>query len=800
MNLQTHRPARFALALLILALGAALAQQPAPRSSSPAPSKNAASAPAYKNPRLSIHRRVADLLRRMTLAEKIAQLTPALHPGGRRRRRFAAHLLDTTGTFTAASGARALRELYNNDNRLGPRRAAILRNAIQRYQLEKTRLGIPSLLYGEALHGFMETGATSFPNPLALASTWDPRLVRRIYRAAGDEARSAGVDQVFAPDLDLGREPRWGRTEETFGEDPYLVTQMGLAEVEGLQGGHYRIDRHHVLATAKHFAAHGQPEGGRNTAPASIGERTLRQAFLAPFKAVVERARVGSIMASYNEIDGVPSSENYWLLTRELRQRWGFRGYVTSDGGGLNTLITEQHVAATPAQAAREALRAGVDYELGAGIYATLLPQALAGRVPMRAINRSVRRVLRAKFRLGLFDHPYVDPNYAARITNSPAHRRLALRAAEEEITLLKNQGNLLPLSASRIHTLAVIGPNARPVILGGYSRSPGPGHSVSILAGLRALARAEHIRVLYAPGCRITNSPAGWAGFYTNNVTRPAPGSQQPAIARAVAVARRADAVVLVVGDNETTNREAWSEQHLGDTDHLGLLAPQGELARRLMATGKPLVVVLVNGRPLAIRWLAAHAPAILEAWYPGEQGGTAVAAAIFGKINPAGKLPISVPRSVGQLPDYYNHKPSLLRSYEFTKTGPLFPFGYGLSYTSFHYGRPRIAPASILAGGRATVTVNVANTGARAGAAVVELYIHQRVAPVAQPVEELKAFRRVSLAPGERKTITFTIRAASLSILDMRMQRVVEPGWYDIKVGSSSTRTKSVALEIQR
>ncbi len=791
---------RFLLGLLLI-LGAARAQTPRRNAAARAGRATASTAspmPAYKNPRLSIHRRVADLMRRMTLEEKIGQLTMALRPGRPLRRQV--NLLDTTGTFTAASGEQALRELFRLHNQLGPRRTAILRNALQRYQIEKTRLGIPVLEFGEALHGFMQYDATSFPNPLGLASTWDPRLVRQIYRAAGDEARSEGVDQVFAPDLDLGREPRWGRTEETFGEDPYLVSRMGLAEVQGLQGRHDRINRHHVLATAKHFAAHGQPEGGRNTAPASLGERTLRQEFLLPFKVAVERGRVGSIMASYNEIDGVPSGENYWLLTRELRQRWGFRGYVTSDGGGLNTLITEQHVAATPAQAAREALRAGLDYELGAGIFATLLPQAQSGRVPMRAINRAVRRVLRAKFRLGLFDHPYTDPRYAARVMNSLAHRRLALRAAEEGITLLKNRGGILPFHLRRLHTLAVIGPNAAPVVLGGYSRDPGPGHQISILEGIRKLAAAAHVRVLYAPGCRITNTPAGWAGFYANHVTRPAPGSQEAAIRQAAALARRADAVVLVVGDNETTDREAWSDIHRGDLTHLGLLAPQGELVRKVMAAGKPTAVVLVNGRPLAIRWIAAHVPAILEAWYPGEQGGTAVAEAVFGKINPGGKLPISVPRSAGALPDYYNHKPSLFRKYEFTKNGPLFPFGFGLSYTTFAYHHLQVTPAAIPRGGRATLSVDVTNTGTRAGAAVVEYYLHQRVSPVVQPVLELRGFRRVRLAPGETRRVQFPIHAASFSILDLRMQRTVEPGWYDLEVGPSSAQTQSVALDVTR
>ncbi len=771
------------------------------------PAPRPAAAPAgrpWLNPRQPIRQRVAELLARMTLKEKLAQLYPDYrrpHSGGKP---VAPQFIDTTGTFTPAQATRAMRELFSNYDHLSPRRSAILRNAMQRYQIEKTRLGIPQLIFGEALHGFMEYDATSFPNPMALASTFDTHLIRQDYRAAGDEARSAGVDQVFAPDLDLARDPRWGRVEETFGEDPYLVARMGVAEVLGLQGRNFYINHHHVLATAKHFI-HGQPEGGRNTAPSNISERTLREYFMEPFKAVVQRARVGSIMASYNEINSIPSHVNYWLLTRMLRQRWGFQGFVTSDGGALPLLVTVHHVARDYAQAAREALRAGVDYELGYGVYKTLYKQAKAGIVPMSEINRAAGLILAAKFRLGLFNHPYVNPAYAARITNDRAHRVLALRSAEEAITLLKNQGSLLPLDAAKIKTIAVIGPNATGVHLGGYARGAGPGHGVSVLAGIRAAA-GPGIKVLYSPGCVLTQiqggrpAPVGWNAFYTNHIVPVPAAQQQGAVARAVATARRANVAVVVIGDNESMDREAWSEIHLGDSATLRLLPPQNELVRKIVATGTPTVVVFIEGRPLQFNWIKRHVPAILMAWFPGEQGGAALGKILFGQVNPSGHLPVSIARSVGMLPVYYNHKPSLLRNYQFVKNGPLYPFGYGLSYTTFRFSHLQIVPDVIHPAGTATVSVNITNTGRRAGTEVAQMYIHQLVATVTQPVEALKGFARVHLRPGQTKTVHFRITPRTLAILGLRMKRVVQPGIFDIKVGDSSVHTLSGPLTVAR
>jgi beta-glucosidase len=607
---------------------------------------------------------------------------------------------------------------------------------------------------------------------------------------------SAGDNQAYTPVLDLARDPRWGRTEETYGEDPYLGSRIGVAAIEGLQGPNFLIDRHHVLATAKHFAAHGEPEGGTNTAPANYSERVIRESFLAAFRAAVQEAQVGSVMASYNEIDGIPSHVNSWLLDKVLRQEWGFRGYVTSDGGGLQMLVTTHHIAADNADAARQALAAGVDYDLSGGsVYGTLIDQVREGKIPESEVDRAVARVLTAKFRLGLFENPYVDPDYAQRITNSPEHRQLALKAAQETMVLLKNDGNLLPLDLKKLKTIAVIGPNAADVHLGGYSREPA--HSVSILEGIRERVGTA-ATVVYSEGCKITEGTQGWSAWYQNEVKLPDPESQLKSIQAATEVARQADVAIVVVGENESTNREAWAENHLGDRDSLDLLGYQEQLVKSIVETGTPTVVFLINGRPLSINYAAGHVPAILEGWYLGQEGGTAAANVLFGDVNPGGKLPISFPRNVGQLPDYYDHKPSLNRSYLFNGRKPLFPFGWGLSYTTFRLDHLRVEPAAIGTGGETTVSVDVTNAGSREGDEVAELYIHQRVASVTRPVMELRGFQRLGLKPGEMKTVEFKLTPRDLQMLNQDMHWVVEPGVFDIMVGPSSDQTSSVPLQV--
>ena len=745
-------------------------------------------APKYRNPALAIDDRVADLLSRMTLEEKVGQLTG----GGEGR----TSVIDPTGTFTDETARTTLQRWWDPDQPFTPKRAAILRNGVQRYLREKTRLGIPHLFMGEALHGFMEYGSTSFPQALGLASTWDPELVKQVFTAAGDEAGSAGAGQVFTPVLDLARDPRWGRTEETYGEDPYLVSRMAVAAVTGLQGDTFNIGRHHVVATMKHFAVHGQPEGGTNTAPGNYSERIIRENFLVPFQAAVQEAHVGSVMASYNEIDGIPSHMNHWLLDKVLRQEWGFRGYVTSDGDGLQMLVQTHHVAATKADAARLAIAAGVDYDLSDGsVYRTLIYQVKQGMVPESELDQAVARVLATKFRLGLFDNPLVDPDYAEKATNSAEHRALALKAAQKTVVLLKNDKNLLPLDLNKLKTIAVIGPNADGLHLGGYSRLPA--HSVTILQGIQDRVGSK-AKVVYAEGCRFTNKHQDWHGWFDDDVELVDPATQADKIKEAAAAAKTADVAILVVGENESSNREAWSEQHRGDRDSLELLGAQNDVVKAVVETGTPTVVLLINGRPLSINYIVEHVPAILEGWYLGQEGGTAAANVLFGDVNPGGKLPITFPHSVGDLPDFYNHKPSANRTYAFSTRQPLFPFGYGLSYTTFTFENLRVEPSQIHVGGTAKVSVDISNTGTRNGDEVAQLYIHQKIASVTRPVMQLKGFQRVTLKSGEKKTVEFTITPDTLSMLNVDMHNVVEPGVFDVMVGPSSDQTKTVPLAV--
>ena len=744
--------------------------------------------PPYKDASLPIPDRVKDLLSRMTLEEKVSQLT-----GGWERQM---HVIDPTGTYTDETARKAIAQEWGAEIKFTPRNAAILRNGVQRYQMEKTRLGIPVIFQGEALHGYMEYGSTSFPQAIGLASTWDPALVKHVFTAIGDEAGSRGADQVFSPVLGIARDPRWGRTEETYGEDPFLVSRMGVAAIEGLQGDSYLIDRHHVMATAKHYAVHSEPEGGTNTAPGNISERIIRESFFVPFKAAVEEAHVGSVMASYNEIDGIPSHINPWLLDKVLRQEWGFDGSIVSDGDGLQMLVNTHHVAYNYADAARKALAAGVDYDLSDGsVYRTLTEQVEQGIVPESEVDRAAAYILTTKFRLGLFDHPYVDPEYAEKVNNSPEHKQLALQAAREVIVLLKNEKNLLPLDLNKLKTIAVIGPNAADVHIGGYSRDPGFG--VSILDGIRQRVGAK-AKVLYAQGCKITDAPEGFRGWWANDVHLVDPKSQQASIQEAVDIAKKSDVAILVVGGNESTTREAWAENHRGDRDSLDLLGAQDELVKDVVETGKPTIVILINGRPLSINYIAEKVPAILEGWYPGEEGGSAAAEVLFGDYNPGGKLPITFPHSVGDLPDYYDHKPSANRSYAFSTRQPLYPFGFGLSYTTFKFGHLHVEPKQILSGGTATVSVDVTNTGSRTGDEVAQLYLREEVAPVTQPVMQLKGFNRITLKPGETRTVSWKITPAMLSIWDTDKQWRVEPGVFDLMVGPSSAQTTMVRLNV--
>jgi beta-glucosidase len=658
-------------------------------------------------------------------------------------------------------------------------------NGIQRYMIEKTRLGIPIFEFGESLHGFMADGATSFPQAIALGCTWDTVLVEQIFTASSLEASSRGTRQVLSPVVDLARDPRWGRTEECYGEDPYLVSRLGMAAVFGFQGRDSLIDNHHVAATLKHFAGHGQPEGGRNIAPVNYSEREFRENHLYPFEMAVTKAHVRSIMVSYNEWDGVPNHVNHKLLTDILRNEWKFNGFVMSDGGGMDVTYREHFAAADSIESGILSVQAGIDYELGRGsCFGTLAEQVKRGKLSESVIRRAAANVLRVKFECGLFDAPYADIDLMKHVTQSKEHRALALKAAHEAMVLLKNEKKTLPFDSTKIKTLAVIGPNAADIHLGGYSAFPMQGQSV--LQGIQEFAKGK-FQVRYSEGCKLTlNKECHWQ--VNENPILNNPENDKKLIAEAVKIAKRSDAVVLVLGENELICREAWSENHLGDRDNLDLIGQQNELANAILEIGKPTVILLINGRPMTINELSKKAPAIIECWYLGQETGHAVANVIFGKVNPSGKLTVTFPRSVGQLPCYYDHKPSRFRDYVLSDSSPLYPFGFGLSYTTFEYSHLQISPKSIMADGPADISLDVCNTGTTKGDEIIQLYIHKLVSLPTRPIKELKDFVRITLNPGETKTVHFSLTPDKLAAIGMDMKRTVPTGAYEILVGKSS------------
>jgi len=760
------------------------------------PGAMAQNALPYRDPKLPVEQRVADLLSRMTLEEKIAQLE-----GAWENKQFFHDpqelFVDESGKFlperAAALMKNGLGEISRPSENRDPRAMAEYTNTVQKWLHDNTRLGIPVIFHDECLHGHVAPKATSYPQAIALASTWDPSLLHEVFTATAAEARARGVQQCLAPVLDLARDPRWGRTEETYGEDPYLVSRLGVAAITGYQGTGPGIDKAHVMATAKHFAVHGQPEGGTNVGPANYSERTIREYWLKPFEAAVKEAHVATVMPSYNEIDGIPSHSNKHLLLDILRHEWGFQGLIASDYFGPTELRTVHHIVATEDEAGRLAFESGVDVELPFNqAYGSLIDQVKAGKVAEAAVDRSVSRVLKAKFMAGLFDDPYVNADYAEKITNNPEHQQLALKAAHEAIILLKNQDNLLPLAKNKYKRIAVIGPNAAELHLGGYSNQPGRGLSVLQAIKNKVGSSAE---ISYALGCKITESNPDWDA---DKVVVGDPALNAKRIEEAAKVAASADVVILALGGNEQTSREAWAVNHPGDRDNLDLLGNQDDLVKAVLATGKPTIVFLQHGRPNSINYIAEHVPAILDGWYLGQEGGTAIADVLFGDYNPAGRLPITVPRSTGQLPDYYYQKPSAKREYLGSTVLPLFPFGWGLSYSTFKYANVRATPDSIGPQGRTTVSVDVTNSGAVRGDEVVQLYIRDDVSSVTRPVKELRGFRRITLNPGETKTVEFTLGPDELSFLNRDMHRVVESGTFTIMVGGNSIDLTNTRLNV--
>jgi beta-glucosidase len=754
--------------------------------------------PVYRDPAAPIEARVEDLLGRMTLEEKIVQITSVwadknkfLDAKGRFDAAKASELHPNgIGHFTRPSDLQGVGSPFKTPYR-DERQTVELINAMQRHALTKTRLGIPVLFHEEGLHGYAALNATSFPQSIALASSWDPQLLEQVFTVVAREIRARGVQLVLAPVVDVARDPRWGRIEETYGEDPYLVSEMGVAAVRGFQGETLPLGKERVFVTLKHMTGHGQPQSGSNVGPANISERVLRTNFFPPFAAAIKRGNALAVMASYNEIDGLPSHINRWLLQDVLRKEMGFKGAVVSDYFAIEELVKIHHTENDSVRAAARALNAGVDFDLPDGKSYSLLPQALAqGLVTQQRIDDAVRQMLRLKFQSGLFESPYADAKYATSITGNAQARALAAEAARKTAVLLKNDG-LLPLNAGKVGTLAVIGPNAARIDLGGYSNVPR--QAISVLDGIKAKV-GDRARVVHAEGVRLTDK----GDWYEDEVVLASPEENRKRIAEAVEVAKTADTIILVIGGSSSIFREGWATNHLGDRTSLGLVGEQGELADAIFALKKPVAVLLINGQPLSIPEVVENANAVLEGWYAGQEGGTALADILFGDANPGGKLPVTIARSAGHLPMFYNEKPSAHRGYIFESKDPLFPFGFGLSYTTFDISTPRLSSPRIGVDGSVKVAVDVRNTGSRAGDEVVQLYVRDVVSSVTRPVKELKGFRRVTLQPGASTTVEFSLDRDAFAFWNEDMKYVVEPGEFTIFAGPNSVDLKSATLTV--
>lgn len=761
----------------------------------PAPS---AHHPEYKNPQLPIEQRVADLLGRMTLEEKVAQMISLW--------RLREHIfkpgtteIDTDGMERyCGHGMGQIARPSDLTGGLAAEALAEVSNKLQKFFIEKTRLGIPVIFHEECLHGLAAKNATSYPQPIGLASTFDPELVQEIYSAIASDARSRGTHLALTPVIDVMREPRWGRAEETFGEDPYVAARMGIAAVKGLQGDGEFKDKEHLLATLKHFTGHGEPESGSNIGPANISERVLRDIFFYPFRQVIKQADPAAIMPSYNEIDGIPSHANAWLLQRVLREEYGYTGMLVSDYCAITELHYKEDtvgygLAENKSEAALLAAHAGVNIELPDGdCYPLLVELVRSGRLEEKVIDGLVRPLLYYKFKLGLFEEPYVDPALIRNEQRLVRERSLALRAAQETMILLKNEGDILPLDPAKAGTIAVIGPNADRRMLGGYSGQPK--YYRSVLEGIIEKA-GKSARVLYSEGCKITVG----GSWNQDEIVLPDAEENRQAIAEAALVAAQADVVILVLGGNEQTSREAWAKTHLGDRTSLELPGQQNELVQAILKAGKPVVLFLINGRPNSITAIESGISAIVECWYLGQETGYAVADVLFGDYNPGGKLPVTIPRSVGHIPCFYNHKPSARRGYVFDDITPLYPFGFGKSYTTFAISKVRLEKAVIGMGESTRVMAEVRNTGKRSGSEVVQMYIRDSISSVSRPVKELRGFRRVHLAPGETKQVELEITPDDLAFTTIAMEHKVEPGQFEVMVGSSSRDEDLTRLILQ-
>jgi len=747
--------------------------------------------PAYKKPKLPIEARVKDLLSRMTEDEKIGQLSTL----------FGWEMYDRTKDNIAVS--ERFKQKFKEEQigmlwgtlradpwtqktlttGLNPLLATKCTNAIQKYVIEHSRLGIPLLLVEECPHGVMAIGSTVFPTELGQASTWDTGLINKMAAAVAREVRLQGSHVGYGPILDLAREPRWSRFEETFGEDPTLAGAMGEAVVKGFQGQGIGSGEN-IISTLKHFTAYGVPDGGHNGGSNNIGMRELTTSYLPPFKQAVKAGAL-SVMTAYNSIDGIPCTGNDYLINQVLRKQWGFNGFIVSDLGAISGLQATHHVAASEQEAAAMALNSGVDSDLGAYGFGAHLRDALKqGLTTQAALDTAVARVLRLKFAMGLFENPYVDAVKAQKAVRSQENVQLATQVARESIILLKNDKNILPLSHNYKNVL-VVGPNADNVYnqLGDYTAPQDSGNVVTVLNGLKAKMTAG-TNITYVKGCAIRDTTH-------NNIDE------------AVAAAKKSDVAIVVLGGSSArdfktsyektgaakVSSESVSDMESGegyDRSTLDLLGDQLKLLQKITATGTPVVLVLIEGRPLNINWAANNVNAIVNAWYPGQAGGSAIADVLLGNYNPAGRLPASIPRSVGQLPVYYDMKRPAPHNYVEESSQPLYPFGYGLSYSKFEYGNLVVNTGKGEAA--ASISLDVKNTSDVQGDEVVQLYVTDDVSSVVTPAKQLKKFARVNLKANESKHIQFDLKKSDLELLNKDFKWVTEPGSFSIGVGASS------------
>ena len=739
--------------------------------------------PLYRDATQPVEARVDDLLLRMTLAEKVGQINmPCVYVDGlgsdvpsktQGCRKF------TLGQLESGVGpAGGFFTLANTILLDGPGQQAGFFNELQQMAIKQTRLGIPLLQTEEGTHGLMCSLGTIFPEGPGLGSMWNLDLVRQIYAAAAREARAVGIHQLCTLVVEPIRDPRLGRNQEAYSEDPFFCGRMAQTIVEAVQGGDIRSPEH-VVAVLCHYPGQSQPVSGLERGAMEISERTLREVFLVPWVEGIKKAGALGVMATYPTIDGTPVHASDWILTRILREELGFEGLVLSEGSGIETIIYE-HLARDYKDAGAIALKAGVDVGISheTAYMRDMIESVEQGLVPESLLDRTVRRILRMKFRLGLFENSYVDAARAQQVVHNAKHQELALQAARESIVLLRNEGNLLPLSKD-VESIAVIGPNADHAKnqLGDYVSHAVPQDIVTILEGIKATVSPK-TKVEHVKGCEVV-------------------GTGYNEIAKAREAAKRAKVAIVVVGENEWGSANKTGTDGEGyDAATLELTGLQLDLVKAVHETGTPTVVVLVNGRPLAIPWIAEKIPAVIEAWLPGEKGGQAVADVLFGNYNPSGRLTVTVPRHVGQLPAYYNHKPSKSywiehgwgKPYADMNPTPLYEFGYGLSYTKFEYSNLKIEPKVAGIGGSIHVSADVENAGGRPGAEIVQLYINDVISSVVTPVKQLRGFEKITLGPGEKKTVGFVLAPEHLALLDRHLEWIVEPGTFKVMVGHSS------------